>query len=182
MGSSPIASIFSHPPHGGCGLKSGNVSVACHHTKSSSAWRMWIEMLHRLWCHSTTARHPPHGGCGLKLCKAVLCSDCSLSSSAWRMWIEICWYLQYGQQGLVILRMEDVDWNFPLSALSSFAIGHPPHGGCGLKFISGSRTWGIWCHPPHGGCGLKFFSWFAGLLPLSSSSAWRMWIEITLNI
>ena len=57
--------------------------------------------------------------------------------------------------------------------------GHPPHGGCGLKF------WlSMWCqwgqrHPPHGGCGLKCFLRFVYCRNVLSPSARRVWIEMT---
>ena len=55
------------------------------------------------------------------------------SSSAWRMWIEIL------SAGTVI----------------ESGVSHPPHGGCGLKFVEKAVEIIREGHPPHGGCGLK---------------------------
>ena len=101
------------------------------------------------------------------------------SSSTRRMWIEI----KYTPNRTIITAC------------------HPPHGGCGLKFVSfglskssqkSSSTRRMWIeiyatsldkarvdgHPPHGGCGLKCFLSDQKRIRITSSSTRRMWIEI----
>ena len=75
------------------------------------------------------------------------------------------------------------------TACTSHGRGHPPHGGCGLKYPyhyhhgaspASSSAWRMWiemfvsadsavsctCHPPHGGCGLKFSSGTIGTMSI----------------
>ena len=47
-------------------------------------------------------------------------------------------------------------------------LGHPPHGGCGLKFLNRiPRRFCVRRHPPHGGCGLKSSAPFGPAGPVS---------------
>ena len=58
---------MSHPPCGGCGLK--------------SEWDSGS--------HTYAVGHPPCGGCGLKFCLVFGHLPIPLSPSVWRVWIEI---------------------------------------------------------------------------------------------
>ncbi len=59
--------------------------------------------------------------------------------------------------------------------------GHPPHGGCGLKYIVGFTVEEkLYGHPPHGGCGLKLSKNSSRFNTGMSPSTRRVWIEIKL--
>ena len=57
---------ISHPPHGGCGLKSLNSAMYVLPAMSPSTRRVWIEICVIRFCSNNCFSHPPHGGCGLK--------------------------------------------------------------------------------------------------------------------
>ena len=102
------------------------------------------------------------------------------SSSAWRMWIEICLNFWNCWNICVILRMEDVDWNYFLHIFIFWRSGHPPHGGCGLKSFSASMK----LSSASVILRMEDVDWNREaserrLWKDLSSSAWRMWIEIT---
>ena len=148
--------------------------------RSPSTRRVWIEipLENAIW--EEFGSHPPHGGCGLKFDNALCTSGFEGSPSTRRVWIEIPTCNSNHQYGcLVTLHTEGVDWNqILLISPVVLSLSHPPHGGCGLKFInrhlfivdrlspSTRRVWiemcgnnhipfGVARHPPHGGCGLK---------------------------
>ena len=59
----------------------------------------------------------------------------------------------------------------------------PPHGGSGLKyniFIDIIKR--VVCLPPHGGSGLKSEATGTNEEAITSPSAWREWIEISISI
>ena len=81
---------LSHPPCGGCGLKLRKlVEEQDAITRSPSVWRVWIEIINLLSKISNFYGHPPCGGCGLKCAPFFRLSPWSGSPSVWRVWIEI---------------------------------------------------------------------------------------------
>ena len=68
-----------------------------------------------------------------------------------------------------------------------FIPGHPPHGGCGLKSLCLALPTVSTCHPPHGGCGLKFFPQaptlfcFGGHPPHGGCGLKLLWVKTRLN-
>ena len=124
----------SHPPHGGCGLKCSSYNILQSILMSSSAWRMWIEIVlltqnyltktvilrmedvdWNIWMPLQTRLHRASSSAWrmwieIHHCIKLIIRN-SLSSSAWRMWIEIMMNVRAFVLLKVILRMEDVDWN-----------------------------------------------------------------------
>ena len=117
---------------------------------------MWIEIHENKFGQGKGRSHPPHGGCGLKCIWPVHRKGESGSSPARGMWIEIASPGSTPMPSPVIPRTGDVDWNKLTAAQQRAMHRHPPHGGCGLKFMRQ-----------------------AGHTPCSKSSPARgMWIEI----
>ena len=101
----------SHPPHGGCGLKSSKYSSASRCILSSPTRGMWIEIApdfvsffgsqssptRGMWIEiaeidpstNSFTSHPPHGGCGLKSPRPSRTPRAWRSSPTRGMWIEI---------------------------------------------------------------------------------------------
>ena len=56
--------------------------------------------------------------------------------------------------------------------------GHPPCGGCGLKYDTVEASRDTLGHPPCGGCGLKYRKLRSFVVLAQSPSVWRVWIEM----
>ena len=64
----------SHPPCGGCGLKSVYFDFEYDSERSPSVWRVWIEIQEEEKEKTFDECHPPCGGCGLKSATTSKCS------------------------------------------------------------------------------------------------------------
>ena len=86
---------LSHPPHGGCGLKSPTIPRGRQPAASSPTRGMWIEIPLAPSNSPLAFGHPPHGGCGLKCVECGCGCRCRPSSPTRGMWIEIRVRLPY---------------------------------------------------------------------------------------
>ena len=175
--------------------------------RSPSTRRVWIEipLENAIW--EEFGSHPPHGGCGLKFDNALCTSGFEGSPSTRRVWIEIPTCNSNHQYGcLVTLHTEGVDWNqILLISPVVLSLSHPPHGGCGLKFInrhlfivdrlspSTRRVWIEIIHMHRSGESILVtlhtegvdwnkFRLYAACCTILSPSTRRVWIEILQDI
>ena len=152
-----IVYFCCHPPLGGCGLKSEmQTQLMKESIMSPSTRRVWIEIKYLGKPSQPEPSHPPLGGCGLKCFQAVNLGFELLSPSTRRVWIEIPIFLDFGQFIFKSPSTRRVWIEIGIiNGIGGIAGGHPPLGGCGLKYPRCKDSTSTYCHPPLGGCGLK---------------------------
>ena len=124
---------LGHPPHGGCGLKCVPAPWQWQGNSHPPHGGCGLKFFDRHWLFTPFRCHPPHGGCGLKYVCVRGGGGVRESSPTRGMWIEI----------------------HALRRATSAWCCHPPHGGCGLKFASDSATIQRQVSSPHVEIGLN---------------------------
>ena len=99
---------WSHPPHGGCGLKSHSdhhkPMVVGHPPHGGCGLKLLTFARVRI-----KNGHPPHGGCGLKSAHSFLLPNYKKSPSTRRVWIEMVDLIVNPVDYIVTLHTEGVD-------------------------------------------------------------------------